>query len=86
MNIEEAVLEGEQLLATTPETKSSPKSKTPFERRRLNDAQGLIDDLLAQTARQAKAIHKRGLEIDKLTKETVKLTKEIEKIKKSGDI
>ena len=84
MNIKEAVLEGEQLLATTPKTKSSPKSA--FERRRLDDAQGLIDDLLAQTTRQAKTIHKRGLEIDKLNKETVKLTKEIEKIKKSGDV
>jgi hypothetical protein len=83
MNIEEAVLEGEQLLATTTKTKNCLKSsETPFERRRLNDAQGLIDDLLAQTARQAKTIHERGLQVEKLTKETAKLTKEIEKIKK----
>lgn len=37
-----------------------------FENRRVSDPQGVIDDLLAQTARQAKCIHDLNTQIEKL--------------------
>lgn len=47
----------------------------PFDERRLSDPQGVIDDLLKQTSRQAGAIHK-------LTTENEKLKEEVEALKK----
>jgi polyhydroxyalkanoate synthesis regulator phasin len=49
--------------------------KDPFEERRQSDPQGLINDLVAQTVRQAKAIHE-------LTKEVEQLKKQIQDLEK----
>lgn len=52
---------------------------TAFEDRRQNDPQGLIDDLVKQTTKQAKSIHD-------LTKEVESLKKELEKLKKDQGV
>lgn len=44
--------------------------ENPFDSRRINDPQGLIDDLVSQTTRQAQAIRALNLEIKSL-KETI---------------
>src|SRR5438046_9621675 len=44
-------------------------SENAFEKRRRSDPQGVIDDLLKQITRQAREIHDRGLEIERLKKE-----------------
>lgn len=50
---------------------------TAFEDRRQNDPRGLIDDLVKQTTRQAKAIHD-------LNKENEELKKRVEKLEKAN--
>lgn len=41
-------------------------NRISFEERRLSDPQGLIDDLVGQTTRQAVAISEKNTEIDRL--------------------
>ena len=41
----------------------------PFDERRENDPQGLIDDLLAQTTRQAREIHRLNKLVESLQQE-----------------
>lgn len=52
-----------------------------FEERRKKDPQGLIDNLLKQTAKQAREIHNKNKEIENLKKEISKLKKKMEKIR-----
>ena len=42
--------------------------KTTFEERRQTDPQGLIDDLVKETMKQAKAIHELNEQIKKIQK------------------
>jgi hypothetical protein len=58
MDIKDAIDEGEQLVANS--SKKDTK-KDPFEERRRLNPQGVIDDLIAQTTRQAKVIHEKNL-------------------------
>jgi hypothetical protein len=49
--------------------------KNPFDTRRQEDPQGVIDDLLKQTSKQAKRIHDLSEEVKGLRKENEKLLK-----------
>lgn len=57
----------------------------PFDIRRQEDPQGVIDDLLKQSRRQAKSIYERGLQIQELDKGIIKLSKELGKQKKKSE-
>ena len=57
-----------------------------FELRRQSDPQGVIEDLLKQSARQAKEIHIRGESIKEKDKEISKLIKKIEKLEKNESL
>ena len=58
--------------------------ENPFDSRRINDPQGLIDDLVSQTTRQAQAIRALNLEVKSL-KETIEKQNKKEK-KLIGDL
>ncbi|RDJ35421.1 MAG: hypothetical protein DWQ19_11435 [Crenarchaeota archaeon] len=53
-------------------------NKHVFEERCQNNPQGVIDDLVKQTTRQAKAIHDQNKEIERLNGEIENLNKIIE--------
>lgn len=50
--------------------------KDPFEDRRQSDPQGLINDLVAQTVRQAKKINELTKQVEALTKQIAELEKQ----------
>jgi hypothetical protein len=49
--------------------------KNPFDTRRQEDPQGVIDDLLKQSSKQAGKIHSLSEEVKELRKENEKLLK-----------
>ena len=51
-----------------------------FEDRCQSDPQGVIKDLLKQSARQAKFIHEKSEKIAELEKENEKLQKQLDKL------
>ena len=56
------------------------KLENPFDIRRINDPQGVIDDLIAQTTRQAQSIRSLNLEIEELKKTIEKQNKKEKKL------
>ena len=71
----ESMNEIDELVASFSEKLVSEEIKpavNPFDERCFKNPQGVIKDLLGQTLRQAKDIHKKNKEIGKLTEELAK--------------
>lgn len=56
------------------------KEDNPFYQRYKNDPEGVIKDLLAQSTRQAKEIHDRGVTIEAQAKQIEQLEKKLAKL------